>query len=204
MVTPILVMLASQVVPDRTGRGGDDFVTIAMAATETTEHDTARSPTGRAYIVPLSELGVDVTLIDVAAAPAARQPHPTRPVLWYQVAAAEHGVSPYVLEALHQVETGAAPDGCWMNIEDSGATGPFQFKQATFRRHGLDGNHDGVTDICAFTDSLVSAANYLHVLGARQHRRQRGHAAGAQAVWHRCQPRRRPRPILRPRRNAQF
>jgi len=89
-----------------------------------------------------------------------------RPEAWYRLAASEQGVSPYVLEAIHQIESGAAPDGCWPNIEGSGALGPYQFKRATFESHAVDGNGDGTTDICGFADSLFSAAAYLKSLGA--------------------------------------
>jgi len=85
---------------------------------------------------------------------------------WYRQAAAEEGVSVDLLHALHDVESSAAPDGCIKNAEGSGAVGPFQFKRATFRRYGVDANHDGVRDICSFTDALFSAARYLRALGA--------------------------------------
>ena len=71
-----------------------------------------------------------------------------------------------LLRALHEVESNAAPDGCVANLEGSGALGPFQFKRATFRQYGVDGNHDGERDICSFTDALFSAARYLRALGA--------------------------------------
>jgi hypothetical protein len=83
---------------------------------------------------------------------------------WYRLAAAEQGVSADLLRALHEVESNAAPDGCIANMEGSGATGPFQFKRATFRQYGIDANHDGDRDICAFTDALFSAARYLRAL----------------------------------------
>ena len=84
---------------------------------------------------------------------------------WYRRAAAEHEVSDDLLRALHHVESNAA-DGCVTNARGSGALGPFQFKRATFRRYGVDGNDDGERDICSFADSLFSAARYLRVLGA--------------------------------------
>jgi hypothetical protein len=164
VLTPILVVLASHAVADRTGHASDGPVIIAMATTGLP--DTELSPTGRAYLVPLAEVDDDLRLAATSTASATASTGPVRPMLWYREAAATHGVSPYLLEALHQVETSVAPDGCWSNIEGSGATGPFQFKHATFRRYGLDTNHDGVTDICAFSDSLMSAAHYLHALGA--------------------------------------
>lgn len=84
---------------------------------------------------------------------------------WYQLAAAEQGVSSDLLRALHHVESNAAPDGCIANLEGSGATGPFQFKPATFQQYGVDANHDGHRDICSFADALHSAASYLRALG---------------------------------------
>jgi membrane-bound lytic murein transglycosylase B len=75
-------------------------------------------------------------------------------------------VSVQLLEALHQVESNASPDDCIANLEGSGATGPFQFKPATFSSFGVDANHDGVADICGFADSLFSAARYLRAIGA--------------------------------------
>jgi len=91
---------------------------------------------------------------------------PVRPLAWYRVAAAEEGFSPYLLEALRRIESSAAPDGCWPNIEGSGVLGPFQFKRSTFESHAVDGNGDGLIDICSFADSLFSAAAYLKALGA--------------------------------------
>lgn len=75
-------------------------------------------------------------------------------------------MSVQLLEALHQVESNASPDDCIPNLEGSGATGPFQFKPATFGQFGVDANHDGVKDICGFADSLFSAARYLRAIGA--------------------------------------
>jgi hypothetical protein len=113
--------------------------------------------------------GGDVSESDGPAAvraPGARLAEPMRPTVWYRLAAAEYGVSAQLLEALHQVESNASPDSCIVNLEGSGATGPFQFKAATFAQFGVDANHDGLADICAFTDSLFSAARYLRVIGA--------------------------------------
>jgi len=78
----------------------------------------------------------------------------------------EQAVSVELLRALHEVESNAAPDGCIANAEGSGATGPFQFKPATFRQYGVDANYDGHRDMCSFADALFSAARYLRALGA--------------------------------------
>src|SRR5206468_1509363 len=89
-----------------------------------------------------------------SSAPAARQGRPTG---WYRLAALDYGLSPQLLEALHAVESNASGDSCVANLQGSRATGPFQFKPATFKQFGIDGNHDGVVDICGFADSLFSA-----------------------------------------------
>jgi hypothetical protein len=161
LVAPLLIVLTFQLAPGRTGRdGGDDGVRIAAAA-ESSEiaanriRMAALIESDRERGQPEREAGVELAWLE-----------PVRPIAWYRVAASEHSVSPYLLEALHQVESSAAPDGCWPNAEGSGAIGPFQFKRATFETYGLDGNGDGLVDICGFSDSLVSAAHYLRALGA--------------------------------------
>jgi membrane-bound lytic murein transglycosylase B len=88
------------------------------------------------------------------------------PATIYERAAARYGVSAATLRALHNVESGAASDGCLANAEGSGATGPLQFKPSTFGVYGVDADGDGRTDICGAVDSLFAAAHYLHDLGA--------------------------------------
>ena len=123
---------------------------------------------GAASTAPIRQGGdaTNVAALPVERASAAPSSDPLRPVGWYQLAASEYGVSAQLLEALHQVESNASPDACIANLEGSGATGPFQFKAATFATFGVDANHDGVTDVCAFSDSLFSAARYLRAIGA--------------------------------------
>jgi hypothetical protein len=161
---PLLIVATYQLAPGRSGRDGDDLVRIAVAASDLTEGGAGAA--SRARMAALIEADRLRGQSDVYASIEMIQPARIRPVVWYRVAAEEHGVSPYLLEALHQVESSAAPDGCLPNEEGSGAIGPFQFKRATFETYGLDGNGDGVVDICGFADSLVSAANYLRALGA--------------------------------------
>ena len=161
LVAPLLIVVTYQLAPGRTGRdGGEDGVRIAVAAESP---DVAANRVRLAAMIEVDRRRGQPDPDDVIAL---AQAGPIRPVAWYRVAATEHGVSPYLLEALHQVESSAAPDGCWPNAEGSGAVGPFQFKRATFEIYGLDGNRDGVIDICGFADSLVSAAHYLRARGA--------------------------------------
>lgn len=174
IMVPLLIALSNQLEPGRAGRQGEEIITLAMAASD----PSLRSPASDVHSASTVETDDSDRLIsinssaglgrlaDVESTMAAAQVAPIRPVVWYQVAATDHSLSPYLLEALHQVETSAAPDGCWQNVEGSGATGPFQFKQATFEAYGLDANNDGLVDICGFADSLGSAARYLRVLGA--------------------------------------
>jgi hypothetical protein len=162
LLMPLLIVLTYQMTPRREQRQLEQVTTVPVASAETlsvaTQSATTRLP------------GHDVlngSVVSAALAPVIlldRQGQ-ARPTAWYRVAGAEQGVSPYLLEALHQIESSAAPDGCWPNVDGSGAVGPFQFKQATFDSHGVDGNGDGVIDICAFADSLFSAAAYLRWLG---------------------------------------
>jgi len=176
LVTPLLVAATYQLAPRRGGRDSGDLVLAAIAASDVAEGAFGLSSrveptslmdpdaaTGRMTLAgqdpPNGRLGAAGMLAPGGA-------DELKPLAWYRVAAAEHGVSPYLIEALHQIETGAAPDGCWLNIEGSGAVGPFQFKRPTFDIFGVDGNGDGVRDICGFVDSLFSAANYLRALGA--------------------------------------
>jgi hypothetical protein len=160
LMTPLLVVMTYQWTPRRDLR---QSASIALAATEApsspgqvvvTRQLTRIEATDRSVSEPLGSL----SLVDRAGS--------VRPTAWYRVAAEEQGVSPYLLEALHQIESSAAPDGCWPNIDGSGAVGPFQFKRSTFESHGVDGNGDGIVDICGFADSLFSAAAYLKWLGA--------------------------------------
>ena len=81
----------------------------------------------------------------------------------YQRAGNAMGVSPALLKAIHTVETGAS--GSTYRSNPSGATGPMQFLPSTFRRHGIDGNGDGIADISNVEDAIFSAAAYLKACG---------------------------------------
>jgi membrane-bound lytic murein transglycosylase B len=81
----------------------------------------------------------------------------------YNRASARFGVDPKILRAIHTVESGAS--GSTYLANPSGATGPMQFLPSTFRRHGVDGNGDGIKDIGNVEDAIFSAANYLVACG---------------------------------------
>lgn len=170
LVTPLLVVMTYQWAPRRGQRDADELVTIALASAQSQEAGQAARAVG---VQPSGGRAPAAGQLDtqravVGARPAGKPgaPDVTRPMAWYRTAAAEQRLSPYLLEALHQIESSAATDGCLPNADGSGAVGPFQFKRSTFGQYGVDGNGDGVVDICGFVDSLVSAAVYLRALGA--------------------------------------
>lgn len=81
----------------------------------------------------------------------------------YQKAGSAFGVDWRLLKAIHKVETGSS--GSTLRSNPSGATGPMQFLPSTFRRHGVDGNGDGIKDIGNVEDAIFSAAAYLRACG---------------------------------------
>lgn len=83
----------------------------------------------------------------------------------YARAQAAYGVDARLLKAIHQVETGGSGSTGLTNHSGSGATGPMQFMPSTWRRHGVDGNGDGIADINNVEDAIFSAAAYLKACG---------------------------------------
>lgn len=83
----------------------------------------------------------------------------------YARAEAAYGVDARLLKAIHIVETGASGSTGLTNRTGSGATGPMQFMPSTWRRHGVDGNGDGIADISNVEDAIFSAAAYLKACG---------------------------------------
>jgi hypothetical protein len=163
LLTPLLIVMTYQLAPRRDQRPPEHVASVAVASAETLG-GAGQNVVGRSLgRGDAADTGVPRSLASMILSDRERQ---YRPTAWYRVAGEEQGVSPYLLEALHQIESSAAPDGCWPNVEGSGAVGPFQFKRSTFESHAVDGNGDGVTDICGFADSLFSAAAYLKWLGA--------------------------------------
>lgn len=76
-----------------------------------------------------------------------------------------YGVDARILKAVHLVETGGSGSTGLKNHTGSGATGPMQFMPSTWKRHGVDGNGDGVADINNVEDAIFSAAAYLKACG---------------------------------------
>lgn len=77
----------------------------------------------------------------------------------YKRAAAAYGLDWRVLAAVHMIESGQATECAAVSY--AGATGPMQFLPSTFNAYAVDGDGDGVTNICDVDDAVFSAANLL-------------------------------------------
>ena len=88
----------------------------------------------------------------------------------YQQAAKDTCEMPWgVLAAIGKVETDHGRSdlpGVHSGSNFAGAEGPMQFMPATWAAYGVDGNHDGVTDVYNSVDAIWGAANYLCANGA--------------------------------------
>ena len=78
--------------------------------------------------------------------------------LYVRAAATCPGMSPALLSAVGQVESG---HGVNLGPSSAGAVGPMQFLPGTFASFGVDGDGDGDKDVFDPADSIFSAANYL-------------------------------------------
>jgi hypothetical protein len=172
LVTPLLVVLTYQWTPRRERLEADPSTSVVLASSSSSAGPSQPSSLHTVAFTDVtpevstgSAAGGSTSLTPLSARGQLDHAKPARPLAWYRVAADEEGVNPNLLEALHQVESSAAPDGCWPSIAGTGTIGPFQLQRSTFESHAVDGNGDGVIDICGFADSLFSAAAYLRSLG---------------------------------------
>lgn len=83
--------------------------------------------------------------------------------LYKQAASTCQGLSWTVLAAIGQVES---DHGRNAGRSTAGALGPMQFLPSTWRRYGVDGDHDGKADIMNPYDAIPAAAKYLCAAGA--------------------------------------
>ena len=88
----------------------------------------------------------------------ARQAPPAYQDLYIRAAETCPGMTPALLSAVGQVESG---HGVNIGPSSAGALGPMQFLPETFASFGVDADGDGVRDILSPADSIFSAANYL-------------------------------------------
>lgn len=83
--------------------------------------------------------------------------------LYKRAASTCPGLSWTVLAAIGQVES---DHGRNAGRSSAGAYGPMQFLPSTWRRYGVDGDHDGKADIMNPYDAIPAAAKYLCAAGA--------------------------------------
>ncbi|HEY7618352.1 MAG TPA: peptidoglycan DD-metalloendopeptidase family protein [Solirubrobacteraceae bacterium] len=87
----------------------------------------------------------------------------------YQAAGIEYGVRWEVLAAINEIETDYGRN---LNVSTAGAVGWMQFLPSTWKRWGVDANHDGKKDPYNPVDAIFGAARYLKAARADQDVRQ--------------------------------
>jgi hypothetical protein len=87
----------------------------------------------------------------------------------YQAAGIEYGVRWEILAAINEIETDYGRN---LNVSTAGAVGWMQFLPSTWKRWGVDANHDGKKDPYNPVDAIFAAARYLKAARADQDVRQ--------------------------------
>ncbi len=83
----------------------------------------------------------------------------------YQAAGIEYGVRWEILAAINEIETDYGRN---LNVSTAGAVGWMQFMPSTWKRYGVDANHDGRKDPFNPVDAIFAAARYLKAANAAQ------------------------------------
>jgi hypothetical protein len=83
----------------------------------------------------------------------------------YQAAGIEYGVRWELLAAINEIETDYGRN---LNVSTAGAVGWMQFMPSTWKRYGVDANHDGRKDPYNPVDAIFAAARYLKAAQADQ------------------------------------
>jgi murein DD-endopeptidase MepM/ murein hydrolase activator NlpD len=81
----------------------------------------------------------------------------------YQAAGIEYGIRWEILAAINEIETDYGRN---LNVSTAGAVGWMQFLPSTWKKWGLDANHDHQKDPFNPVDAIFSAARYLKAAGA--------------------------------------
>jgi murein DD-endopeptidase MepM/ murein hydrolase activator NlpD len=82
----------------------------------------------------------------------------------YQAAGIEYGIRWEVLAGINEIETDYGRN---LNVSSAGALGWMQFMPSTWKRYGVDANHDGVKDPYNPVDAIFAAARYLKAAGGQ-------------------------------------
>jgi hypothetical protein len=136
---------------------------------------------GLAAVLLLLLVGVLGALFGVQPMPGgygpsatARAEIPRAYLVLYEQAGARYGIDPWILAAIGSVETdhGRSPAvGVRSGVNAYGCcAGPMQFSvvgtRSTWRRYGVDGDHDGRESVYDPADAIPAAARYLVASGA--------------------------------------
>ena len=82
----------------------------------------------------------------------------------YQAAGIEYGIRWEVLAGINEIETDYGRN---LNVSSAGALGWMQFMPSTWKKYGVDANHDGVKDPYNPVDAIFAAARYLKAAGGQ-------------------------------------
>src|SRR5215207_9802603 len=128
---------------------------VASMCEQAVEEQPSISPTGYVPTQPSQEALADI---------------PANYLDAYRRAAKEYGIDWAILAAIGKIESGHGEGGKEVTCigSSSGAQGPMQFTPSTWATEGVDGNGDGVKDVCQYEDAIFGAANYLARAGAPQ------------------------------------
>jgi hypothetical protein len=117
---------------------------------------TAANPTFSQALPGAAAIGVPNFFIDKFRIPPFLLPI-------YQAAGIEYGVRWEVLAGINEIETDYGRN---LNVSSAGALGWMQFMPSTWKRYGVDANHDGKKDPFNPVDAIFAAARYLKAAGA--------------------------------------
>jgi hypothetical protein len=141
-------------------KGDDDAPATSGDAGDGTDADggvpTAANPTFSEGLPGPAPIGVPNFFIDKFRIPPFLLPI-------YQAAGIEYGVRWEVLAGINEIETDYGRN---LNVSSAGALGWMQFMPSTWRRYGVDANHDGKKDPFNPVDAIFAAARYLKAAGA--------------------------------------
>ncbi len=107
-----------------------------------------------------------VTIAGLSDSAAAAGSIPSNYLTEYRQTGDQYGLDWTYLAGVGWVETqhGQYTSGC--ATSSAGARGPMQFMPSTWDAYGVDGDGDGVANICDYQDAIPAAAEYLIDNGA--------------------------------------
>src|SRR5215218_1126434 len=128
---------------------------VASMCQQAAEEQSSTTPTGYVPARPSREALADI---------------PAHYLDAYRQAASEYGIDWAILAAIGKMESGHGEGGKEVTCigSSAGVQGPMQFLPSTWATVGVDGNGDGVKDVCQYEDAIFGAANYLARSGAPQ------------------------------------